>query len=60
MRRALTAAERVLFIAALSSADPRTVRKALRGEQVRGSVAARIQNALSQLAELEAVIPRSS
>jgi hypothetical protein len=46
--------EQELLIAALASADPRTVRKALRGAQIRGSVGARIWKAIETLAEVEA------
>jgi len=53
MKQRHTTPERELLIAALASADPRTVRKVLRGERVRGGVEARIRNALEALAELE-------
>lgn len=54
MQHELTTTQRVLVIAGLSGADPRTVRKFLNGEDVRGSVVKeRIELAQRQLAQLQ-------
>lgn len=54
MQHGLTETQRVLVIAGLSGADPRTVRKFLRGEDVRGAIVKeRIELAQRQLAQLQ-------
>lgn len=54
MQYGLTETQRVLVIAGLSGADPRTVRKFLRGEDVRGAIMKeRIEIAQRQLAQLQ-------
>lgn len=54
MQHGLTETQRVLVIAGLSGADPRTVRKFLRGEDVRGAIVKeRIEIAQRQLAQLQ-------
>lgn len=54
MQHGLTETQRVLVIAGLSGADPRTVRKFLRGEDVRGAIVKeRIELAQRQLVQLQ-------